>query len=115
MGSSFAAGLMASLLYSASKERVGLGVALLAFVGLLRHAEPDSLDAEVNVEAPGGRLCVCVRVHVSICALQLSSGLCGLALHEGFLSARVSRLVGLHCSLAWLATALPVPCSPSLL
>ena len=69
MGSNFAAGLMASLLYSASKERVGLGVALLAFVGLLRHAEPDSLDAEVNVEALGVRpdsVCVCVYMCPSV-------------------------------------------------
>ena len=104
---------MASLLYSASKERVGLGVALLAVVGLLRHAEPDSMDAEVNTVTPGGRLTLCV--HVSVCVLQLSSGLCGLALHESPLSARVSRLVGLHCGLAWLATTPPLPCSPSLL
>ena len=74
VGSSFAAGLMASLLHSASKERVGLGVALLAVMGLLRHAEPDSMDAEVSNEAPKTGIdhthvhilvCLCLSAHFS--------------------------------------------------
>ena len=48
MDSSFSASLMGSLLYGASRERVRVGVALLAMVGVLRHAEPDSMDAEVS-------------------------------------------------------------------
>ncbi len=109
---------MASLLHSASKERVGLGVALLAVLGLLRHAEPDSMDAEVSIEVPkSGTDHTCVRTYLclSVCALQLSSGLCGLALHESSLSSRVSSLVVLHCTLVWLARTPPVPCPPSLL
>ena len=46
--SSFSASLIGSLLYGASRERVRVGVALLAVVGMLRHAEPDSMDAEVS-------------------------------------------------------------------
>ena len=108
---------MASLLHSASKERVGLGVALLAVLGLLRHAEPDSMDAEVSIEVPKSRTdhTHVYVVLVSVCALQLSSGLCGLALHESSLSSRVSSLVVLHCTLVWLARTPPVPCPPSLL
>ena len=72
---------MSSLLYAASRQRVEVGVALLAVVGVLRHAEPDSVDAEVGGEAPLGladQLWMCVYVHCTCAALKWTVWTCSV-------------------------------------